>query len=142
MTINLTVIPTVTEFLGYDEPPKNSKVEVMENGKARLVDLPLPRFRVRQMVTHAAIRDGQTLVLGGFPVEETRFSKDKVPVLGDIPLVGGLFRSESKSTVRKQLLVFVTATIVDPAGNRANASAGTAAPANTAPRFPVEAATP
>ncbi len=142
VTINLTVIPTVTEFLGYDEPPKSSKVEVMENGKARLVNLPLPRFRVRQMVTQAAIRDGQTLVLGGFPVEETRLSKDKVPVLGDIPLAGGLFRSESRSTVRKQLLVFVTATIIDPAGNRVNASAGTPAPAHTAPRLPVEAAAP
>ena len=114
----------------------------MENGKARLVDLPLPRFRVRQMVTQAAIRDGQTLVLGGFPVEETRLAKDKVPVLGDIPLAGGLFRSESKSTVRKQLLVFVTATIIDPAGNRVNASASTPAPANTAPRLPVETAAP
>lgn len=142
VTINLTVIPTVTEFLGYDEPPKDSKVEIMENGKARLVELPLPRFRVRQMETQAAIRDGQTLVLGGFPVEETRHAKDKVPVLGDIWLVGGLFRSESKSAVRKQLLVFVTATIIDSAGNRVNASPGTSAPAHTAPRFPGEAPVP
>ena len=114
----------------------------MENGKARLVELPLPRFRVRQMETQAAIRDGQTLVLGGFPVEETRHAKDKVPVLGDIRLVGGLFRSESKSAVRKQLLVFVTATIIDSAGNRVNASPGTSAPAHTAPRFPGEAPVP
>jgi len=142
VTINLTAIPTVTEFLGYDEPPKDSKVEVMVNGKARLVALPLPRFRVRQMVTQAAIRDGQTLVLGGFPVEETRLSKEKVPVLGAIPLAGALFRSESKSTVRKQLLVFVTATIIDSAGNRVNASADTPAPARTAPQFPGEAPAP
>ena len=44
--------------------------------------------------------------------------KDKVPVLGDIPVMGPIFRSESKSTEKKQLLVFVTPTLVDPAGNR------------------------
>lgn len=117
-TIQLTVIPTVTEFLGYDEPPKGARVEVQTGEGAKPVAVPLPRFRVRQMHTQAQIWDGQTLVLGGFPVEETRRTKDKVPVLGDIPLMGRLFRSESQQSVRKTLLVFVTATIVDPAGNR------------------------
>jgi general secretion pathway protein D len=116
-TIHLTVIPTVTEFLGYDHPGEDGKVRVWQDGQAKSVALPLPRFRVRQMQTQAQVRDGQTLVLGGFPVEARRLTKDKVPVLGDLPAVGGLFRSEAKQTVKKQLVVFVTATIVDPAGN-------------------------
>jgi type II secretory pathway component GspD/PulD (secretin) len=39
-------------------------------------------------------------------------------VLGDIPLVGRWFRSESKTTAKKNLLVFITPTLIDPAGNR------------------------
>jgi general secretion pathway protein D len=44
--------------------------------------------------------------------------KDKVPVLGDLPLVGRLFRSESSVSAKKNLVIFVTPTIIDPAGNR------------------------
>jgi len=44
--------------------------------------------------------------------------KDKIPVLGDIPLLGRLFRSEASLTSKKNLLIFVTPTIVDPAGMR------------------------
>ncbi|MHB1309400.1 MAG: SecDF P1 head subdomain-containing protein [Limisphaerales bacterium] len=122
-TIQLTVTATVNEFLGYDQPPKDGRVRVWQDGKPRWVDPPLPRFRVRQVQTQAQVWDGQTLVLGGYPVEDQVFIKDKVPVLGDLPGVGAFFRNESKSTVRKQLLVFVTATIVDPAGNRVHEAA-------------------
>jgi Flp pilus assembly secretin CpaC/Zn-dependent protease with chaperone function len=117
-TIELTVIPTLTEFLGYDEPPKGARVEVQASEGARRVEVPLPRFRVRQAHTQARILDGQTLVLGGFPVEATRRTKDKVPVLGDIPYRGRLFSSESRPSVRKTLFVFVTAAIEDPAAHR------------------------
>jgi len=116
-TVRLTVSPTVTEFLGYDKPPKDARQRVWENGVSRIVDVPLPRMRVRQMTTEAVVTTGQTLVLGGIPVEDTIFTKDKVPVLGDIPLLGRLFRREGKQNIRKTLLVFVTATIIDPAGN-------------------------
>ena len=44
--------------------------------------------------------------------------KDQLPMLGDLPLVGKLFRSESKTTKKKKLLVFITPTLIDPAGNR------------------------
>jgi type II secretory pathway component GspD/PulD (secretin) len=44
--------------------------------------------------------------------------KDKVPVLGDLPIFGRLFRSESSKTSKRNLVIFVTPTIIDPAGNR------------------------
>lgn len=116
-TISLVVVPTVTEFLGYDQPGEGGKVRVWQDGTEKSVAQPLPRFRVRQMATQAQVPNGHTLVLGGLPVEETRLTKDKVPVLGDLPAVGNLFRNESKQAVKKNLLVFITATIVDPAGN-------------------------
>jgi len=79
---------------------------------------PLPNFRLRQVVTSAIVWDGQTVVLGGLISENVTKTKDKVPVLGDLPLAGRFFRSESSSTKKKNLIIFVTPTIIDPAGNR------------------------
>jgi general secretion pathway protein D len=62
--------------------------------------------------------DAQTVMLGGLITEDIRNVKDKVPVLGDLPLFGRFFRSETKATSKKNLIIFVTPTIIDPAGNR------------------------
>jgi general secretion pathway protein D len=114
-TINLTLIPSLTEFNGYDNPPTIPGVNV-----ANVVQVPtiLPDFIVRQVVTTVNIWDHQTIVLGGLISSSVQSTKDKVPMLGDLPLVGRLFQSQSKTTSRKNLMIFVTATIVDPAGNR------------------------
>jgi type II secretory pathway component GspD/PulD (secretin) len=58
------------------------------------------------------------VVIGGLISSQVNSTSDKVPILGDIPLVGNLFQSNSKSVTKKNLMIFVTATIVDPAGNR------------------------
>jgi tetratricopeptide (TPR) repeat protein len=116
-TIALTVIPTLTEFLGYEEDRTN-RVAVYANGKKNWVVPPRPKFRVQQMYASVNVLDGQTVVLGS-PVFETVITiKDSVPLLGDLPLVGGLFRSQSKTISKKNLLVFITPTLIDPAGNR------------------------
>jgi len=117
-SIELTVIPTVTEFLGYDSGPDLPRAGAT-NGHPTY---PLPHFRVCQMATTARVLDGQTLVLSGITVENKLKMKDKVPVLGDLPLLGSLFRSESERSVKKHLVVFVTATIIDPAGNPIHAA--------------------
>jgi general secretion pathway protein D len=70
------------------------------------------------MVTSCNVWDGQTVVLGGLLAEDVTKVKEKVPVIGDLPLVGRLFRSESSKTRKTNLLIFVTPTIIDPAGNR------------------------
>jgi general secretion pathway protein D len=116
-TIELTVIPTLTEFLGYEENRTN-RTAVYVNGKKKWVTPPLPKFRVCQTATNVRVWDGQTVVLGGLLSETVNTIKDQVPVLGSLPLVGGLFRSESKTTAKKNLLVFITPTLIDPAGNR------------------------
>lgn len=112
-TIQLNLLPTVTEFLGYDDPGQFRAV--VGNLAA---PVPLPRFRIRQVVTSSIVWDGQTVVLGGLISERVTKVKDKVPVLGDLPLVGRLFRSEAKASSKKNLVIFVTPTIIDPAGNR------------------------
>jgi general secretion pathway protein D len=118
-TLNLTLIPSLTEFAGYETPPPVAAVSGAI-GNLNVIQLPvvLPAFTVRQVVTTVNIWDNQTVVIGGLISSTTASTKDKVPVLGDIPLVGNLFQSTSKSTVKKNLMIFVTATIVDPAGNR------------------------
>jgi len=115
-TIQLNLIPTVTEFLGYDDPGSFSTR--VGNVSATL---PLPRFRVRQITTSSIVWDGQTVMLGGLISESVQKIKDKVPILGDLPLFGRLFRSESSSSNKKNLVIFVTPTIIDPAGNRIHA---------------------
>jgi general secretion pathway protein D len=112
-TIQLNLLPTVTEFLGYDDPGQFRAV--VGNLAA---PVPLPRFRIRQVVTSSIVWDGQTVVLGGLISERVAKRKDKVPVLGDLPLIGRLFRSEAKASQKKNLVIFVTPTIIDPAGNR------------------------
>jgi general secretion pathway protein D len=113
-TIQLNLIPSVTEFLGYQETQYTASVGNVNN----LPPYPLPHFRVRQVTTSAIVWDGQTVMLGGLIAEQVSKTKDKVPVLGDLPLVGRLFRSEGSSTKKKNLIIFVTPTLIDPAGNR------------------------
>jgi general secretion pathway protein D len=120
-TIQMTLIPTITEFIGYDNP--GNFVPTVQSGSGGIPitgQLPLPRSRVRQVVTSCTVWDGQTVVLGGLITENVQRQKDKVPVLGDLPAVGRLFRSEQNITQRKNLVVFVTPTIIDPSGNRKN----------------------
>ncbi len=114
-TINLTLIPSLTQFSGYDPSPTIPGVNV-----ANVVMIPtiLPRFTVRQVVSTVNIWDNQTVVLGGLISSSVQSTKDKIPMLGDLPLVGRLFQSQTKTSVKKNLMIFVTATIVDPAGNR------------------------
>jgi general secretion pathway protein D len=115
-TINLTLIPSFTEFGGYVTPPNIANV----TGSLNVVQLPaiLPEFTVRQVVTSVNVWDNQTVVLGGLISSTTASTQDKVPVIGDLPFVGRLFQSQSKMTTKNNLMIFVTATIVDPAGNR------------------------
>jgi len=121
-TIQLTIIPTITEFVGYDNPgqfiPQGQSVAGNNIGTTITAQLPLPRTRVRQVTTSAVVWDGQTVVLGGLISENVSRYKDKVPLLGDLPWLGKLFRSESSQTQKKNLVIFVTPTIIDPAGNR------------------------
>jgi type II secretory pathway component GspD/PulD (secretin) len=121
-TIQLTILPTLKEFLGYDQNSQfTAQVQsVGATGGAQqplVQQIPLPIFRLRQVATTAMVWDGQTVVLGGLIAENVTKQKDKIPVLGDLPYVGRFFRSESNITSKKNLVIFVTPTLIDPAGN-------------------------
>jgi general secretion pathway protein D len=121
-SIQMTIIPTVTEFVGYDDPgqfvPQAQSVGGANVGIPITAQLPLPRFRLRQVTTSCNVWDGQTVLLGGLITDNVSKFKDKVPLLGDLPFLGRLFRSEGSSTSKRNLMIFVTPTIIDAAGNR------------------------
>jgi general secretion pathway protein D len=121
-SIQMTLIPSFVEFIGYDDPgpfiPQVQSVSGTTIGVPLTTVLPLPRSRLRSVVTSCVVWDGQTIMLGGLISEDVRNLKDKVPVIGDLPLFGRFFRSETKTTFKKNLIIFVTPTIIDPAGNR------------------------
>jgi general secretion pathway protein D len=116
-TINLTLIPSLVEFSGYQSPPS---LGTFSTSGLNVVLLPtaLPAFSVREVTTTVNVWDGQTVVLGGLIDSQITESKDTVPVLGDVPILGRLFQSTQKTEQKRNLMIFVTATLIDPAGNR------------------------
>jgi general secretion pathway protein D len=75
-----------------------------------------PIFSVRKVTTNVTIWDGQTVALGGLIREDVQKVNDKVPILGDIPLAGRLFRSNVDQKIKRNLIVFVTARLMDAEG--------------------------
>ncbi|MDA3933490.1 MAG: type IV pilus secretin PilQ [Gammaproteobacteria bacterium] len=73
----------------------------------------VPSIDTRELGTRVLIENGETIVLGGIFTEETAYSNEKVPLLGDIPVLGVLFRRRSNSSNKSELLMFVTPTILE-----------------------------
>ena len=63
------------------------------------------------------MRDGQTLILSGIIQESDRVSVTKVPILGDIPIIGSLFRSTNKNNQRNEVIVLLTPQVMDDSQN-------------------------
>lgn len=160
-TIELTLAPEVVEFDGfinYGSPilsPSSSTFQILNTGGVannqtivpvlqpeRLITpnvINQPIFSVRKVTTGVSIWDGQTVALGGLIREDVQDVEDKVPVLGDLPLVGRLFRSESEQHFKRNLMIFVTARLIDPSGQpvKNNRAADTDAVAGTLPDNPL-----
>jgi general secretion pathway protein D len=77
-----------------------------------------PVFSTRDVNTQVSVLDGQTVVMGGLMREDVQKVEDKVPILGDIPFAGRLFRTNIDQHVKRNMLIFVTASLLDPAGQR------------------------
>jgi len=132
-TINLNLSPKVVEFEGfinYGSPistvaPVRGPLAAIGGGIGVIGTTSIvltenainqPVFSVREVTTNVTIYDGQTIVLGGLMREDIQKVEDKTPIIGDIPIVGRLFRSSSSLHQKRNLLIFVTANLVDPAG--------------------------
>lgn len=128
-SIDLNLLPEVTEFDGFINygspiysvsPPsliggvfvRPAPVELTPN----IINQPI--FSTRKVKTSVTVWDGQTVALGGLIREDVQDVEDKLPVLGDVPIIGRLFRSEVEDHFKRNLMIFVTATLIDPAGQR------------------------
>lgn len=83
----------------------------------------LPKFTSRNLSTTVVVNSGDTVVLGGLIKESRTKTATKVPILGNIPLLGAFFKKDADSIQRKNLLIFVTAKILSPSGEELIASA-------------------
>lgn len=80
-------------------------------------DEDLPQTSTRRASTNVRVRDGQTIFLGGLLSSETRKTVKKVPLLGDLPLLGFLFRHSSDETVNLDLVIEITPRIISDSGD-------------------------
>ncbi len=113
--INLDVVPSVNDagFINLDIIPEVSAI-------GELVDIEgteIPRINSRRTEANVTLKDGHTLAIGGLSSEDTTNNSTKVPLLGDIPLVGKLFRGKSDTTTTRNLIIFITAKTLDPDGS-------------------------
>lgn len=121
--IDLDLKPEVTEFQGFinygGDVREASAVPdpITGEGLLRVQGVALtPVFSLRQVTTKIQVVDGQTVVMGGFIREDSQKIEDKVPLLGDLPLIGRAFRSKSDRAIKRNLIIFTTARIVNPDG--------------------------
>lgn len=122
--ITLGLKPRITELSGWREytlAAANSVYTHRQGSiKVRFEHPPviarLPVFKKREIETEVTMTDGSTIGMGGLIHEKTESFEDKVPVLGSLPLVGRLFRNEGERAVKRNLLMFVSAKVVNPNG--------------------------
>jgi len=122
--ISLELNPIIRELAGwhtYQLAPANyinNYYQEIRFGKLdhEPVIASLPIFKKREIKTQVTIADGSTIGMGGLINEKIENYEDKVPFLGNLPLVGRLFRTEGERVVKRNLLMFVKATIIDPNG--------------------------
>lgn len=98
--VNLKVTPEVSRVAG-------TVMRVVNNGRFEVDE-----YDIRRMDTRVMIPSGNTLVLGGLVQDDVRSANVKVPILGDIPILGYAFRSDSKDRQKSNLIIFLTPTII------------------------------
>ncbi len=89
--------------------PKQSTGEVVEVSAGTV----LPNETTTEVLTNVMVKDGKTIVLGGLFQEETTLSRSQIPLLGDLPFIGDLFRGTDDQSVRTELIVLITPHVIN-----------------------------
>jgi general secretion pathway protein D len=120
--IDLRFVPEIVEFEGfinYGSPIQSGGTDFLGNPITVTITenrIEMPVFSSRRVNTALTIYDGYTVAIGGLMREDVQNVEDKVPILGDIPFIGRLFQSKSENRIKSNLIVFVTAQIIDATG--------------------------
>ena len=126
VTIDLNLVPQVVEFEGfinYGSPIQTTSTTALGIPVTSVITpnvINQPIFNSRKVTTSVSVWDGQTVVLGGLMREDVQKTEDRTPIIGDIPLVGRLFRTNTEQHIKRNLVIFVTARLVNPAGQPIN----------------------
>ncbi|MCB1208266.1 MAG: hypothetical protein KDK97_03010 [Verrucomicrobiales bacterium] len=127
--VDLVLTPTLTEFEGfidYASDINNFVPAYNSAGGTVLVPQPVdnriiqPIFQTNKVTTGVKIWDGATIVLGGVMYEQAIEVNDKVPIIGNIPLIGRFWKSNVTSIDRKNVIFFVNVRVINPAGQPVN----------------------
>jgi type IV pilus assembly protein PilQ len=110
INLQLEVTPRIA-FDGSVNMEISVKRDALGSVKNSLGD---PSIDNREAVTEVLVKNGETTVIGGIIEEEERSNVNKVPLLGDIPVLGYLFKGTEKSKSKTELLIFVTPQILEP----------------------------
>ncbi|MBU6170998.1 MAG: type II and III secretion system protein [Verrucomicrobia bacterium] len=150
--IDLRFVPEIVEFEGFinygspiQTPAQAGFIQNVLDAAGNLIStevpatpasvltenrIEMPVFSTRRVNTSLTIYDGYTVAVGGLMREDVQNVEDKVPILGDIPIVGRLFQTKAENRIKSNLIIFVTAQIIDATGRplRGAEAAGTSLP--------------
>jgi len=120
--IDLRFVPEIIEFEGfinYGSPIQSPGTDALGNPTNTVITenrIEMPVFSARRVNTALTIYDGYTVAVGGLIREDVQNVEDSVPILGDIPIIGRLFQTKSENRIKSNLIIFVTAQIIDATG--------------------------
>lgn len=114
LTVSLDVTPRITANNFVEMKVNQSVLRLGPQFDSTVADQEnkVDSFFTRRLETAVLIPSGNTLVMGGLISDESLTSNVKVPILGDLPILGYAFRKDSKSRSRANLIIFITPTIV------------------------------
>ena len=110
--LELKVVPSITP-----DGKVQMKLDISKDTLGTLTDAGYA-IDTNKLQTNVLVSDGETVVLGGLYEDESTATIKKVPLLGDIPVVGTLFKNTSKTVTKRELLIFITPRIVDDTVSR------------------------
>jgi pilus assembly protein CpaC len=112
--VKVGFVPTVvdSDLVNLKVEPEVSSLDF--NNAIAIGGFVVPALRTRRAATEVELRGGESLVVGGLKSSGERSVVNKIPILGDIPLLGYLFQSRSKATESNELMILVSPRIVTP----------------------------
>ena len=120
-SITLQLLPEISEFVRYEtyevgagNGGNNGQNSTTTTNGTSTVKIPI--FRRSKIDTEVIVQSGETVVMGGLITSSESKHKDKIPFLASIPLIGLLFQNDLTDNDQKNLLIFVTATIISERG--------------------------
>lgn len=112
--IMMTVIPEAEQLVGRSSDPNLQGFQIFTSGEgtANEVSIALPQVASSTLITTMMLESGQTAVIGGLITDTDTENVNKIPILGDIPILNFFFKSVDRARIRESLIVFITPRIV------------------------------